>query len=127
MTLDEAIKHCEDKVIEMNKAKDVCIACAQDHMQLAEWLKDYKRLLSLGDGFVPYPLFEPAEYGEYLIAVQEDGVLHYDLGDWSEYIGSGGIHGACWVTYNDWDEDRQIVAWCALPELPKLEAREESI
>lgn len=69
--------------------------------------------------WVPYPLFEPADYGEYLIAVQEDGVLHYDLGDWSEYTGSGGIHGACWITQNDWNEARQIVAWCALPALPK--------
>ena len=59
MTIDEAIKHCEE-VARLNrettvlgynsvglqvKPKDECIKCAEEHEQLAEWLKDYKRLL----------------------------------------------------------------------------------
>lgn len=58
MTLDEAIKHCEEKAKELReKAKiykghflwerdaEYCQKCAEEHEQLAEWLKDYKRLL----------------------------------------------------------------------------------
>ena len=67
MTLDEAIKHAEEVAIEEDKlckryddasgytrshneeirtsdAKN-CEKCAAEHRQLAEWLKDYKRLL----------------------------------------------------------------------------------
>lgn len=39
MTLDEAIKHCEDV------AEDRCGCaedCAEEHRQLAEWLKELK-------------------------------------------------------------------------------------
>ena len=57
MTLDEAIKHAEE--VAESKEKQVkngdwekdslternCIKCAGEHRQLAEWLKDYKRLL----------------------------------------------------------------------------------
>lgn len=59
MTLDGAIKHCEEVAekqeeiaiytpIEMlNSGVDIekCQECAEEHRQLAEWLKDYKRLL----------------------------------------------------------------------------------
>ena len=56
LTLDEAIKHCEEKAKELRKQVDThmvvdaeeigdCIECANEHEQLAEWLKDYKRLL----------------------------------------------------------------------------------
>lgn len=55
MTLDEAIKHAEE-VVEKNER--LCKAmpehsanafhCAEEHRQLAEWLKDYKRLLNIG-------------------------------------------------------------------------------
>lgn len=57
MTLDEAIKHAEEVADEKKKEAcnlyDVknyeesreCIWCSEEHRQLAEWLKDYKRLL----------------------------------------------------------------------------------
>lgn len=55
MTLDEAIKHAEE-VAEENQAivdscdyygenMAKCEKCAEEHRQLAEWLKNYKRLL----------------------------------------------------------------------------------
>lgn len=57
MTLDEAIKHAE-KVAEENEKRtnwfwgkegnpnyENCVKCADEHRQLAAWLKDYKRLL----------------------------------------------------------------------------------
>lgn len=59
MTLEEAIKHCEEKAEElkkraeevaMNDAEGVyqpqvgrCIECASDHEQLAEWLIELKK------------------------------------------------------------------------------------
>lgn len=39
MTIDEAITHCEEI------ANSKCNNCGAEHKQLAEWLKDYKRLL----------------------------------------------------------------------------------
>ena len=40
MTIDEAIKHAE-RVAEANKSAN-CIECAEEHQQLAEWLKELK-------------------------------------------------------------------------------------
>lgn len=52
MTLDEAIKHCEEKAREIRKVNDEMPAdcklskglmeCACEHEQLAEWLKELK-------------------------------------------------------------------------------------
>ena len=41
MTLEEAIVHCEEVA---NDRAGCCEDCAEEHRQLAEWLKDYKRL-----------------------------------------------------------------------------------
>lgn len=41
MTLDEAIIHCEEAVAEMRK-KGGCDGCADEHQQLADWLKELK-------------------------------------------------------------------------------------
>lgn len=53
MTLEEAIKHCEEVAKEnreladkigVSKYDDVdCVKCAKAHEQLAEWLKELKR------------------------------------------------------------------------------------
>lgn len=42
MTLDEAIKHCEE-VADQCEVTDGDLACAESHRQLAEWLKELKR------------------------------------------------------------------------------------
>ena len=50
MTIDEAIKHCEEVAEENEKnAKSInniykksCLECASEHRQLAKWLKDLK-------------------------------------------------------------------------------------
>jgi hypothetical protein len=51
MTIDEAIRHCEevaekqDKLCEISvteRAKEQNSKCAEDHRQLAEWLKELK-------------------------------------------------------------------------------------
>jgi hypothetical protein len=40
MTLDEAIKHCEEK----SSDDSICKECRADHKQLAAWLSELKRL-----------------------------------------------------------------------------------
>ena len=50
MTIDEAIKHCEEVAEENEKNaksinniyKKLCLECASEHRQLAEWLKELK-------------------------------------------------------------------------------------
>ena len=37
MTIDEAIRHCEEKAREMG-----CTECAQEHWQLAAWRRELK-------------------------------------------------------------------------------------
>lgn len=44
MTLTEAIKHCED-VADYDCFTDNQRKCSEEHRQLADWLRDYKRLL----------------------------------------------------------------------------------
>ena len=41
MTLDEAIKHCEEVADGMTE-QGKCAECAAEHKQLAEWLKELK-------------------------------------------------------------------------------------
>ena len=59
MDLDEAIKHCEEVMMEnLEKTKDRnasdpiainCFECADEHRQLAEWLKELKSLKEKAD------------------------------------------------------------------------------
>lgn len=58
MTLDEAIKHAEEVAIDQDLC---CSECAEEHRQLAEWLKDYKQLLeqqSSNDCIARQPLID---------------------------------------------------------------------
>ena len=63
MTIDEAIKHCEEVTEEQERKaqcmgrqfvgttianyQNACIECAADHRQLAEWLRELKELRCL--------------------------------------------------------------------------------
>ncbi len=40
MDLESAIQHCKEQVQE--QAKKGCYSCAEEHQQLAEWLKELK-------------------------------------------------------------------------------------
>jgi len=43
MTLDEAIAHCEEVAREnLDKGDVECEKCAEQHLQLAKWLKELK-------------------------------------------------------------------------------------
>jgi hypothetical protein len=93
MTLDEAIKHCE----EVAKEKDEqaweaqlqeeygmiksCKECAEEHRQLAEWLRDYKRLKEQEpcEDAISRGVFEQVR-GERDIAIEQLHELGYELG-----------------------------------------------
>ena len=45
MTLNEAIKHCEE-IADYDCYNDKQMKCAEEHRQLAEWLRDYQKLLT---------------------------------------------------------------------------------
>ena len=54
MSIDEAIKHCEEvaekyceKVEEGLTADDFCDSCASEHRQLAEWLRELVHLRNI--------------------------------------------------------------------------------
>ena len=53
MTIDEAIKHCEEKAEHLSDGAKTCqsmtaaeqadcLACAEEHEQLAKWLRELK-------------------------------------------------------------------------------------
>lgn len=63
MTLDDAIRHAEEVAWENEQQYDKdpiqlgyiekfydCKKCAEEHRQLADWLRDYKRLLAKESG-----------------------------------------------------------------------------
>lgn len=107
MTLDEAIKHCEEvaeknettgKMIQNNFSKlrreqkqeiDSCLECASEHRQLAEWLLElriYKRgiekIKELKDGFNQIPLsLEASVLESALELLEEEGEPQNNEGD----------------------------------------------
>lgn len=78
MTLDEAIKHAEEvtedkenegKLLCQSEGASIgCLTCAEEHRQLAEWLKDYKQLLEPKTGhwikISPAEIYECSECGQ---------------------------------------------------------------
>lgn len=57
MTIDEAIKHCEEVADGMTE-QGKCEECAAEHRQLAEWLKELKNAretLMVMYGRIGYP------------------------------------------------------------------------
>ena len=71
MTLDEAIKHCEEVAEEHTKYNryggfESCDECAKEHRQLANWLKELKQLREqepCGDCISRKALLEEIENG----------------------------------------------------------------
>lgn len=91
MTLSEAIKHAEEvaeeneydasiwKKTKQTKEVERCEKCAEEHRQLAEWLKDYKRLLSR-HGMTIKELLDVIDYNreyndEYIEIVDDNGEI----------------------------------------------------
>ena len=105
MTLQEAIIHAKEK------SKTLSGKCAQEHLQLAEWLEELQ-CLRKSNNWIPASVRLPGPFETVLITVQEEGVqepLVYEGG-----IGAGDIWSVGGVAYHMKPED--IKAWMPLPE-----------
>lgn len=109
MTLDEAILHAEE-VADRCALTDGDRRCEEDYRQLAEWLRELKRMHWIP---VTKRLPEQAENNDYyLVTIQCE---HVD--GWDDYV--TGI--AEWTTHG-WDSlscylgEIKVVAWSELPE-----------
>ena len=121
MTIDEAIIHAEE-IAEINENiayntdsenwMDIaqCEKCAEEHRQLAEWLKELKKhqWISVEDGL-------PENGGCVLISIAGD----IEFGAYDR-------QNSDWAIWRDgyWDEGKRADAWMPLPE-PYREDGEE--
>ena len=128
MTLDEAIKHAEEVAEEKeSEAQDLeyskldwkheanrCSKCAEEHRQLAEWLKDYKRLLEQAR-WIPVSERLPGENGVYIVSYEDSvRLLEWFNGKWFFYPSNPAR-----------EETGTIIAWQLLPEPYKVESEKE--
>ena len=90
MTIDEAIKHCEEVAWENDK-KAMCVEeayqtteqqnceqCAADHRQLAEWLRELKELRCLKSD---YDIFRAEAKRLLRLAVEDFAKMDYHIFD----------------------------------------------
>ena len=128
MTLDEAIKHAEEVMIEnlektMNRNSSdpiaiQCYECADEHRQLAEWLKDYKRLLEQTQ-WIPVSERLPEPNRLVLCYISTGTTYTYFLAFWNDFKSAWeeGIGGCRLLEH---DLGYEVIAW-----KPLLEYREE--
>ncbi len=123
MTLEEAIKHCEE-VAETNERicatelsvglpdiynhKDEAKKCADEHKQLAEWLKELKQLREQ-TRWIPVSERLPENRNQEVLISLEWGI---DIGRYSD----GEWHSE-WINHYD---DGNVLAWMPLPEPYKV-------
>lgn len=83
MTLEEAIRHCEKIVKENQRRADTlsydqplldCIKCAEEHRQLADWLKELKRARYLLE--VSYDLLRKQEESFYVLNILSETIFY---------------------------------------------------
>ena len=112
MTLDEAIKHCEE-VADTCENKE----CGKEHKQLAEWLKELKAYRD-NRQWIPVSERLPEKDVDVLgyikgLSFDYQSIMWIDdyTGEWSGFVGSG---------YRD-----EVLAWMPLPEKYKNEEGNE--
>ena len=132
MTLDEAIKHAEEVADETNKeacnlydAKNYeesreCIWCSEEHRQLAEWLKELKRLREQ-TSWIPVSERLP-NHDEY---IKNNGLFNVSDGNrsYSEWFDIYDKQRFGEPTMNGFRVDRAVTAWMPLPEKYKAESK----
>lgn len=143
MTIDEAIKHAEEVAIEKDKlckryddasgytrshneeirtsdAKK-CEKCAEEHRQLAEWLKELKQLREQ-TRWISVSERQPEENGNYLaFYYTSDGTtdLEFMMVDHCN-AGGGWLH-----EENGEKAYKKVKAWMPLPESYKAESEDK--
>ena len=133
MTLEEAIIHCEE-VADRCAVTDGDRSCEDNHRQLAEWLKELKKLRAVDQKSGEWISVKdrlPEEDGDYLVCYEEGyredygfdkiGIAPFEVdcegfGIWQEYFHpvSLGSLGTEWI-------DIPVTHWMPLPELPEEE------
>lgn len=119
MTLEEAIKHAEEVADGHDRIKQIKTVtleeckCAEEHRQLAEWLKELKQLREQ-TRWIPVSERLPEEDGQYLITVKYKHVDGYDdiyaeHGEWTDGRWDMFCFGHC-------GEVEDIIAWMPLPK-----------
>ena len=73
MTLDEAIKHC-DEVADYDCYNEKQMKCAEDHWQLANWLKELKRAKELLEA--TYELLEKQKNNPYVLNLLSETIFY---------------------------------------------------
>jgi hypothetical protein len=118
MTLDEAIKYAEE-VAEKNEWFDKnclesiqCRKCAEEYRQLAEWLKDYKRLREQ-TSWIPISEHPPELESHVLVSLDDKYVT-------DDYYGLYGAND--FDAFKDGAVEEKVVAWMPLPEPYKAES-----
>ena len=140
MTLDEAIKHCMD----IAETQEMCSngkKCAEEHRQLAEWLKELKQLreqtgwVSVSERLpedikpviVTWKNTDPKSYYQYIVGKHFIGTAHYKNGKWFWYSSVTedllAEYGKC--DSEEFDEAIEVVAWMPLPEPYKAEGSDK--
>lgn len=130
MTLDEAIKHCEEVAEELRNVdmgeldtlycgdteciearKNDCIECASEHKQLAEWLKELKQLREQ-TRWTPCSERLPKE-NEYVGDVCKYYLIQDEYGDmYVAHLSSVG-----WIPINSLKSiSDEVIAWRPLPK-----------
>lgn len=138
MTLDEAIKHCEEvaeknenKAQEWHKqtknrvvnfcekaiqAENDCIECADEHKQLAEWLKELKQLREQ-TRWTPISEKLPKESGDYFTTISFDIDGKEPVREvYKDYFS---VLSQKWLYHGE-----DVIAWKPLPEPYKAESEE---
>ena len=128
MTLDEAIKHAEEVVDGHNRIKQIKAVtleeckCAEEHRQLAEWLKELKRLREQ-TSWIPITKRPPDEYGRYLISTDDGMVEIVNYGDTNDLPNE--------IAFYQWDDEEwqcwkpNVTAWMPRPKPYKAERSSE--
>lgn len=139
MTLDEAIKHCEEVAEELRNVdmgeldalycgdteyiearKNDCIECAREHKQLAEWLKELKQLREQ-TRWIPCSERLPKE-NEYVGDVCKYYLIQDEYGDM--YVAHFSSVG--WIPINSLKAiSDEVIAWQPSPQPYRVEKEDK--
>lgn len=116
MTLDEAIKHCEEVVEKNEQAKkdgNLWIDteyedCCANHRQLAEWLRELKERRN--GGWISCKDRMPEDNNRVLILAENGNV----------YIAKHRVFGHYVISLEYWLDDTEVTHWQPLPEPPEI-------
>ena len=128
MTIDEAIKHCEE-VAEKNESeanfgfgnacidRSSCLECAKEHRQLAAWLRELKQLkeqMSSSEEpnkWIPISERPPEDKTYVLTTIKVPNRIAHARSGWYEDGFFYNDNGDIWKA-----TDMEVIAWMPLPK-----------